>query len=64
MIEELEYKMEAVLKYLKKYGGYDYKLYNRLCPKKGISPDSNIVEYMEDIISIIDTILECTNLKN
>ena len=40
--------MEAVIEYLKNNNGYDHKLYNRLCPSYG-EPDSNIVEYAEDI---------------
>jgi len=45
---ELIYKMEAVIEYLKNNGGYDYELYNRLCTGMG-KPDSNIVEYAEDV---------------
>ena len=29
---EIIYKMNAVIEYLKNNGGYDYKLYNQLCP--------------------------------
>jgi hypothetical protein len=50
--DELIYKLEAVIEYLKKHDGYDYKLYNRLCPSMG-EPDSNIVEYAEDALNII-----------
>ena len=42
--DELIYKLETVIEYLKNNGGYDYELYNRLCPGMG-EPDSNIVEY-------------------
>jgi len=60
---ELEYKLDAVLEYLKNNGGYDYRLYNKLCPGMG-KPDSNIVEYMEDIIEIIDKIINIKIKKN
>ena len=39
------------------YGGYDYELYNRLCPGMGES-DSNIVEYAEDVLYMINILLE------
>ena len=42
--DELIYKMAAVIEYLKNNNGYNYKLYNHLCPGYG-NPDSNIVEY-------------------
>ena len=54
---EIIYKMEAVIEYLKNNGGYDYELYNRLCPGMG-EPDSNIVEYAEDVLSMINILLE------
>ena len=55
--DELIYKLEAVIEYLKNTGGYDYELYNRLCPGSG-KPDSNIVEYAEDVLQMINTLLE------
>ena len=30
--DELIYKLETVIEYLKNNDGYDYELYNRLCP--------------------------------
>lgn len=54
---EIIYKMEAVIEYLKNNNGYDYELYNRLCPGMG-EPDSNIVEYAEDVLSMINILLE------
>lgn len=55
--DELIYKLEAVIEYLKINGGYDYKLYNRLCP--GIEePDSNIVEYAEDVLYMINLLID------
>ena len=50
--DKLIYKLEAIIKYLKDHGGYDYKLYNRLCPGMG-KPDSNIVEYSEDVLDLV-----------
>ena len=55
--DELIYKLEAVIEYLKNNGGYDYELYNRLCPGMG-EPDSNIVEYAENVLSMINILLE------
>ena len=55
--DELIYKMEAVIEYLKNNGGYDYKLYNRLSPGMG-EPDSSIVEYAEDVLQMINILLE------
>lgn len=55
--DELIFKLETVIQYLKKNGGYDYKLYNRLCPGMG-KPDSNIVEYAEDIFEIVNKLID------
>ena len=55
--DELIYKLETVIEYLKNNGGYDYELYNRLCPGM-VEPDSNIVEYTEDVLSMINILLE------
>ena len=54
--DELIYKTEAVIEYLKNNNGYNYKLYNHLCPGYG-DPDSNIVEYAEDILDIINELI-------
>ena len=54
---ELIYKLEAIIEYLKNNGGYDYELYNRLCPGMG-EPDSNIVEYAEDVRQMMNNLLE------
>lgn len=55
--DELIYKLEAVIEYLKNNGGYDYKLYNRLCPGSG-KPDSNIVEYAEDVLYLVNSLID------
>ena len=49
--------LEAVNEYLKNNGGYEYEVYNRLCPGMG-EPDSNIVEYAEDVLEMINILLE------
>ena len=54
---EIIYKMEAVIEYLKNNGGYDYELYNRLCPGI-VGPDSNIVEYAEDVLYMINLLID------
>ena len=60
--DELIYKMEAVIEYLKNNGGYDYELYNRLCPGIG-EPDSNIVEYAEDVLEIVENLINIIDNK-
>ena len=55
--DELIYKLEAVIEYLKNSGGYDYELYNRLCPGSG-KPDSNIVEYAEDVLYLVNLLID------
>ncbi len=55
--DELIYKLEAVIEYLKNNGGYDYEVYNRLCPGMG-EPDSNIVEYAEDVLYMINLLID------
>ena len=54
---EIIYKLVAVIKYLKNNGGYDYELYNRLCPGMG-EHDSNIVEYAEDVLYMINLLID------
>lgn len=54
---ELIYKMKAVIEYLKNNGRYYYELYNRLCPGMG-EPDSNIVEYAEDVLHMINLLID------
>ena len=54
---EIIYKMETIIEYLKNNDGYDYELYNRLCPGMG-EQDSNIVEYAEDVLYMINILLE------
>lgn len=55
--DELVYKIEEVINYLKSHKGYDYKLYNHLCPDINEEPDSNIVEYAEDVLDIVNKLI-------
>ena len=55
--DELTYKLTAIIEYLKNNDGYDYKLYNRLCPGMG-EPDSNIVEYAEDVLYLVNLLID------
>ena len=59
---EITYKMEAIIEYLKNNGGYNYKLYNRLCSDMG-EPDSNIVEYAEDVLEIVENLINIIDNK-
>ena len=54
--DELIYKLESVIEYLKTHDGYNYELYNRLCPGMGKS-DSNIVEYAEDVLYMVNLLM-------
>lgn len=56
--DELIYKIDAIIKYLKENKGYDYKIYNRLCPDNNNEPDSNIVEYAEDVLYLVNELLK------
>lgn len=56
--DELLYKVEIIIEYLKNNNGYDYLLYNRLCPIDDLEPDSNIVEYAEDVLNMINLIID------
>ena len=55
--DELLYKINAVINYLKENGGYDYKVYNHSCGRISDEPDSNIVEYAEDVEEMINGLL-------
>ena len=54
---ELIYKINTIIDYLKDNNGYDYKLYNQLCPGMG-KPDSNIVEYAKDVLYMINLLID------
>jgi len=53
--EELLFKLEFIIKYLKENNGYNHKLYNHGMDDE---PDSNIVEYAEDVKYMIELILK------
>ena len=59
---ELIYKINTIIDYLKDNNGYDYKLYNQLCPGYG-EPDSNIVEYAKDVLNIINELINIVDNK-
>ena len=59
---ELIYKINIIIDYLKDNNGYDYKLYNQLCPGYGES-DSNIVEYAKDVLNIINELINIVDNK-
>lgn len=56
--DELIYKLETIIEYLKNNGGYDYLLYNHLCPIDDLEPDSNIVEYAEDVLYLVNLLID------
>ena len=51
--DELLYKLDVIINYLKENNGCEYKLYNRVCPDNNIEPDSNVIEYAEDVKNIV-----------
>lgn len=61
--DELLYKINAIIEYLKEHNGNEYKLYNRLCPGDE-NPDSNIVEYAEDVMCLVNILLDEKETKN
>ena len=46
--DELIYKLEVVIEFLKNNGGYDFELCNRLYPGME-EPDFSIVGYADDV---------------
>ena len=60
--DELLYKFNSIIEYLKNNNGYDYKLYNKLYPGYG-EPDSNIVEYAEDVLEIVENLINIIDSK-
>ena len=49
---------ETVVNIDKNKSIYDYKVYNHLCPNFNSEPNSNIVEYAEDVKKIIEEHLD------
>ena len=60
--DELNYKIDAIIEYLKNNGGYDYKVYNHTCSHFSKKPDSNIVEYAEDVSNMVTKIIDPTQI--
>ena len=56
--DELLYKLDVIINYLKVNNGNKYKLYNRVCPDNNVEPDSNIVEYAEDVNNMVKEIIK------
>lgn len=59
---ELLFKIDIIIKYLKNNNGYNYKLYNHICPDIG-EPDSNIVEYAQDVENICMSMIKIMEMK-
>jgi len=55
-LRELNCKINTIIKFLKDYDGYSYELYNHTCPAFTDEPDSNIVEYAQDIKDILNSL--------
>ena len=55
---EITYKMNAIINYLKENNGYNHKVYNHGCSHTLEQPDSNIIEYAEDVMTMINDLLE------
>ena len=61
--DELLYKIDVIIEHLKENNGHEYKLYNRVCPDNDIEPDSNIVEYAEDVLEIVENLINIIDNK-
>ena len=57
LLRELNYKIQVVIDYLENNGGHDDKLYNH----NPDEPDSDIVEYAEDVKYLINNYFENIN---
>lgn len=56
--DELLYKIDVIIEHLKESNGHEYKLYNRVFPDNDIEPDSNIIEYTENVKNMVIEILK------
>ena len=61
-VKEFNYKINAVIEYLENNKGHDYKLYNHDLDAE--EPDSDIVEYAEDVKDIFNTYINYINNPN
>ena len=55
-IRELKFKLEVVMYFLVSRNGYSFKLFNHTLPDSD-EPDSDIIEYMEDIMNLVSKII-------
>ena len=55
-IRELKFKLEVVMYFLVSRNGYSFKLFNHPLPDSD-EPDSDIIEYMEDIMNLVSRII-------
>ena len=51
--QELFYKLDIIIDYLKNHDGYNYKLHNYVNPISDNIPDINIVDFAEEIKDMI-----------
>lgn len=56
--DEILYKLNTIIECLKNNNGYNYKLYNHLYPDRYIEPNSNIVEYAEDVLYLVNLLID------
>lgn len=61
--DELLYKIDTIIDYLKEHDGHNYKVYNHTCPIDNNQPDSNIVEYAEDVKEICEELININNIS-
>ncbi len=55
---ELDYKLNAIKEFLIINDGLNYKVYNHSCPHFNEEPDSNIVEYLDDVVYLINEMIK------
>ena len=55
-IRELKFKLEVIMYFLVSRNGYSFKLFNHPLPDSD-EPDSDIIEYMEDIMNLVSRII-------
>lgn len=55
-IRELKFKLEVVMYFLVSRNGYSFKLFNPPLPDSD-EPDSDIIEYMKDIMNLVSRII-------
>ena len=55
-IRDVKFKLEVVMYFLVSRNGYSFKLFNHTLPDSD-EPDSDIIEYMEDIMNLVSKII-------